>query len=139
MASEVDSSPFIVTEHAIPCSYTNEYPRATLTERDDVLHTFIKQYTPRDHLSPKQGDLTIIATHGNGLPKVRFTCLPCHFTSELLEELYEPLWESIYERSKQLNFRIRSIWIADSAAQGASGVFNEQRLGNDGESKYMIG
>ncbi|EFE29212.1 toxin biosynthesis protein, putative, partial [Trichophyton benhamiae CBS 112371] len=46
-------------------------------------------------------------------------------------ELYEPLWEEIHARSKHAGFRIRSIWIADAAHQGQSGVLNEHSLGND--------
>lgn len=47
------------------------------------------------------------------------------------KELYEPLWDEILHRSKEQNFRIRSIWIADVACQGSSGVLNERLLGND--------
>ncbi len=47
------------------------------------------------------------------------------------QELYEPLWEDIHARSKANGFRIRSIWVADSAHQGASGALNEHVLGND--------
>ncbi len=47
------------------------------------------------------------------------------------QELYEPLWEDLHARSKSNGFRIRSIWIADVAQQGQSGVLNEQHLGND--------
>lgn len=52
----------------------------------------------------------------------------------LHQELYEPLWEDIYARSKSNGFRIRGIWIADTAMQGASGILNEQLLGNDRKS-----
>lgn len=45
--------------------------------------------------------------------------------------MYEPLWEELHARSKRHGFRIRSIWIADVAHQGASGILNEQFLGND--------
>jgi hypothetical protein len=45
--------------------------------------------------------------------------------------LYEPLWEDLHARSKSNSFRIRSIWIADIANQGASGIMNEELLGND--------
>lgn len=48
-----------------------------------------------------------------------------------IKELYEPLWEEIYARSKANGFRIRSIWMADVAHQGQSSVINEDRLGND--------
>jgi hypothetical protein len=34
-------------------------------------------------------------------------------------------------RLKKLRLNIRSIWIADVAQQGASGIMNEQLLGND--------
>lgn len=47
------------------------------------------------------------------------------------EELYEPLWEEILARSSENGFRIRSIWMADAAHQGQSGVLNEHALGND--------
>lgn len=47
------------------------------------------------------------------------------------QELYEPLWEEIYARSKANGFRIRSIWMADVAHQGQSSVLNEDLLGND--------
>lgn len=30
-------------------------------------------------------------------------------------------------------FRIRAIWVADAANQGASGIMNEEYLGNDRE------
>jgi hypothetical protein len=70
MAS-VDSFPFVVKEHVIPTQHIHEYPHATTSERDDILYLVIKQYTPIDNLSPSAGDVTIIATHGSGLPKVR--------------------------------------------------------------------
>jgi hypothetical protein len=47
------------------------------------------------------------------------------------QELYEPLWEEIYARSKQNGMRIRSIWMADVAQEGQSSVINEDSLGND--------
>jgi len=45
--------------------------------------------------------------------------------------LYEPLWDELYERLKAKDIRIRAIFIADVAHQGASGVLNERKLGND--------
>ena len=56
--------------------------------------------------------VTIIAGHANGLPK----------------EVYEPLWDELHSK---LRGRIQAIWIADCAHQGASGVLNEQSLGDD--------
>lgn len=50
---------------------------------------------------------------------------------KIVQELYEPLWEDIHARSKDSGFRIRSIWIADLAHEGASSVLNEELLGND--------
>ena len=49
----------------------------------------------------------------------------------LAQELYEPLWADIYSRMKSAGVSIRSIWIADVANQGASGVLNEYKLGNE--------
>lgn len=52
--------------------------------------------------------------------------------------MYEPLWEDIYRRSKSSGFRIRSIWIADVAHQGASGILNEHLLGDDRMLKLAL-
>ena len=49
----------------------------------------------------------------------------------MFKELYEPLWDELYQRSKKGGFAIRSIWIADCAHQGMSYVLNEDKLGND--------
>lgn len=52
------------------CQHIREYPRATSHSREAVLHLAVKQYTPLDNLDPQPGDLTIIAAHANGFPKV---------------------------------------------------------------------
>ncbi|PYI12959.1 alpha/beta-hydrolase [Aspergillus violaceofuscus CBS 115571] len=106
--------PYTVTEHVIDSQYIREYPRATTTQ-DAPLKLCVKKYTPIDNPRPEPGDVTIIAAHGTAFAK----------------ELYEPLWEDLHARSKKEGFRIRAIWIADSANQGASGILNENQLGND--------
>ena len=35
-----------------------------------MLNLAVKQYKPLDNLQPELGDVTIIATHANGFPKV---------------------------------------------------------------------
>jgi hypothetical protein len=50
-----------------------------------------------------------------------------------LKELYEPLWIDLHARSKANGFRIRGIWIADVAQQGASLGLNEHLIGFDRE------
>ena len=50
------------------------------------------------------------------------------------QELYEPLWEDLLSQAQQNSVRIRSIWMADSSNSGASGILNEQHLGNDRKS-----
>ncbi|KAF9884291.1 hypothetical protein FE257_001921 [Aspergillus nanangensis] len=47
------------------------------------------------------------------------------------KEVYEPLWDDIHEILRSHNRRIRSIWIADVAQQGQSGILNESILGHD--------
>jgi len=108
-------SSFRIVDHKIPCQHVREYPRALAGSQEDVLHLAVKQYIPLDNPEPQPGDLTIIGAHANAFPK----------------ELYEPLWDDIHARMKKHNFRIRSIWIADVAQQGCSGVLNEELLGND--------
>jgi len=44
----------------------------------------------------------------------------------------------LYQKLKAKGIRIRSIWIADVAHQGASGVLNEKKLGNDRESATEV-
>jgi hypothetical protein len=51
--------------------------------------------------------------------------------SKIPKEMYEPLWEDLHARSKENGFKIRGIWIADLAQEGASGALNERLLGND--------
>ena len=52
----------------------------------------------------------------------------------LCRSLYEPLWEDLFHRLKAKNIHVNSIWIADVAQQGQSGVINEKDLGNDRET-----
>ncbi|KAJ5638289.1 hypothetical protein N7490_008168 [Penicillium lividum] len=108
-------SPFRIVEHVVPTQHIREYPGAIADDQDQPLGLVVKQYIPLDNPSPQPGDVTILAAHANGFPK----------------ELYEPLWEEIHARAKDTGFRIRSIWMADVAHQGESGVINEERLGND--------
>ncbi|KAH8598800.1 Alpha/beta hydrolase family-domain-containing protein [Bisporella sp. PMI_857] len=111
----MSSSVFEIKEHTLECQHIREYERATAHSQEDALKLAIKQYIPLDNPHPQPGDITIIGTHANGFPK----------------ELYEPFWEDLHARSKSNGFRIRSIWAADVAWQGASGVLNEQLVGND--------
>ncbi|KAF4992826.1 hypothetical protein FDECE_13612 [Fusarium decemcellulare] len=113
--SSSSSSPFDIKEHTIEASYIREYARATSHSQDEKLWLHIKQYIPKDNPNPQKGDVTIIGGHANGFPK----------------ELYEPLWEEFYHEAKSRNLRIRSIWIADTAWQGQSGLINKDALGND--------
>ncbi|CAI7592807.1 unnamed protein product [Penicillium manginii] len=108
--------PFTVTEHVVDAQHIREYPNAT-RRRDASLKLILKQYTPIDNPSPQAGDITIIGAHGCGFPK----------------ELYEPLWEDLHTRGQVDGYRIRSIWIADVVSLGASGIRNEDSLGNDRE------
>ncbi|MCJ1401145.1 hypothetical protein MMC11_004357 [Xylographa trunciseda] len=106
---------FRIQEHIIDSQYIREYPGATRENQEEALKIHVKQYTPLDTSTILPGAVTIIGAHANGFPK----------------ELYEPLWDDIYRRSKSSGFSIRSIWIADVAQQGYSSILNEDKLGND--------
>ena len=41
------------------------------------------------------------------------------------------MWEVLYESLKAQGHSIKSIWIADVAHQGQSGILNEGKLGDD--------
>ncbi|PYI09745.1 hypothetical protein BO78DRAFT_362200 [Aspergillus sclerotiicarbonarius CBS 121057] len=106
---------FSVTDHIIPGCYIREYPGSTVGQ-EDQLHLHVKQYTPLDLPDPVPADaVTIIAAHAVAFPK----------------ELYEPLWDELLVRSKQANFHIRGIWIADVSDMGMSSVLNEDKLSMD--------
>ncbi|KAI9819943.1 MAG: hypothetical protein M1827_006513 [Pycnora praestabilis] len=115
----MSSAYYDVQEHILECQHIREYPRATAYEQEDVLKLAIKQYRPLDNLNPQPWDITILGAHANGFPKMK------------AQEVYEPLWDEILHRSKRAGFQIRGVWIADISHQGASGVINEEMMGDD--------
>ncbi|KAL3461222.1 alpha/beta-hydrolase [Aspergillus heterothallicus] len=113
-SSDASTFPFTIKEHTIEAQHIREYPHATKSA-NDALKLAVKQYTPKSNPIPQPGDVTIIGAHGAAFPK----------------ELYEPIWHEIYDGLSQQGIRIRSIWIADTASQSASGELNREMLGND--------
>jgi len=105
------ASSFNIKEHVIPCQHIRGYPHAS-QNATAVLQLAIKQYTPKRVLPGTKPAVTVIALHANGIPK----------------EAYEPVWEELAAR---LDGKIKSVWIADSSHQGASGILNERLLGDD--------
>ncbi|KAI4211324.1 MAG: hypothetical protein LQ351_005879 [Letrouitia transgressa] len=110
----MSSGRFRVTEHTLQCQHIREYPYGVRDDQADIALA-VKQYQPLDNLEPRDGDVTIIGAHANGLTK----------------ELYEPLWDEVLALSRRHGFRIRAIWAADQSHQGASGVLNEHLQGDD--------
>ncbi|KAF1956868.1 alpha/beta-hydrolase [Byssothecium circinans] len=104
---------FVVHEHVTFCQNVRGYPHATTTD-SPLLKLAVKEYVPKSSLEATTNTprVTIIATHANGIPK----------------EAYEPLWEEMGIRLKD---KLKAIWIADCAHQGASGILNEGLLGDD--------
>lgn len=132
---------FKVQEHTIPSCHIREYPRTLASDdQGDVLQLAIKQYTPRKRAQTAKNEITIIGAHANGFPKVCAWHAVRLRTKPLMmpKELYEPLWDDLYERLAKRNIHIHGIWIADVAHQGHSGVLNEEKLGNDRESSHML-
>ncbi|KAF2258865.1 alpha/beta-hydrolase [Lojkania enalia] len=107
----MSESNFITTEHSSPCSYIRQFPHGTKND-NAVLQLAIKEYRPRNNLEPADDSVTIIAAHANGFPK----------------ECYEPLWDDLVNSATG---KIRAIWIADVAHQGASYNLNAEDLGDD--------
>lgn len=64
------SSPFRIVEHIVPTQHIREYPGATANDQEEPLHLAVKQYIPLDNPNPQPGDVTILAAHANGFPKV---------------------------------------------------------------------
>ncbi|KAJ4419519.1 hypothetical protein N0V85_001000 [Neurospora sp. IMI 360204] len=109
------ASSFIIKEHKVEGQHIRDYAHATANSQEEILYLSVKQYIPKSNPNPQPGDLTIIGAHANGFVK----------------ELYEPLWEDLAKALSTRGIRIRSIFIADAAWQGQSGLINESSLGND--------
>ncbi|KAK3687061.1 hypothetical protein LTR37_019175 [Vermiconidia calcicola] len=108
-------SKFRIISHKIPGQHIREYAQATGNTQEDILYLSVKQYIPFSNPNPQSGDVTVIGAHANAFPK----------------ELYEPLWDDLVSRAEDQGWRIRSIWMADVAHQGQSGIENEAALGNE--------
>ncbi|KAF2662584.1 alpha/beta-hydrolase [Lophiostoma macrostomum CBS 122681] len=108
----MSSSKFEVVEHTSPCSHVRGFPNS-VKRNDAVLHLAVKEYRPLRSLASDEDAVTVLACHAIGFPK----------------ESYEPLFEDLLEAEN--GFKIRSIWIADVANQGASYALNEADLGDD--------
>ncbi|KAJ6194049.1 toxin biosynthesis protein [Bipolaris maydis] len=98
--------PFEMKEHIFPCQHIRGYPRCTAHEQEEPLHLSVKQYIPHDNHDAQPSDITIIGTHAQGFSK----------------EVYEPLWADMHGRLKSRG---------DVANQGASGVLDKYKLGNE--------
>ena len=107
----MSTTKFSVTEHILPCQYIREYPRAVRSDHAS-LQLAIKEYRPLNTSETLPGSVTIIAAHANGFPR----------------ETYEPFFDDLYQA---LGPKIRAIWFADCSHQGASGVLNEDIIGDD--------
>ncbi|PFH59100.1 hypothetical protein XA68_12815 [Ophiocordyceps unilateralis] len=107
---------FSVKEHIVPGCHIREYPGISSGRQEEYMYLHVKQYTPLDQ-APRLEDsaMTLIAMHGIGLPK----------------ELYEPLWDELYDQSRTHGYSIRGIWIADMAHMGTSSMINEKNMSMD--------
>ena len=109
----MSATQFTVTEHVISTQHVREYPRGARSDEAALsLSLVVKEYRPRNNNPAAPGSVTLIAAHANGCPK----------------ETYEAFWD---ELTTAYEGRIRAIWMADVANQGASGVLNERLLGDD--------
>ncbi|KAF5967173.1 host-specific ak-toxin akt2 [Fusarium coicis] len=111
--------------------HSREYLAETANGDEDTPKLAVKQYIPHDNPNPQPGDVTVIGAHANGFPKVMKPKVLGVKLQLTCQELYEPLWDELYDRARQQDLRIRSIWIADVWNQGQSGIINESVLGND--------
>ena len=64
-------SSFQTIEHTVLCQHVREYPHDARPGCESMLKLAVKQYKPLQRLEPSIDAVTVIATHGNGFPKVR--------------------------------------------------------------------
>jgi len=118
---------FNVETLVYPGVFPRGHPRCT-QKPTDRLEIVVNKYVPRNNPQAKTGDVTLILLHANGFHKVHSLKLDRADG----KELYEPFFDAILEKSGKAGFRIRAIWAQDIANQGASGVRNEDKLGDMG-------
>ena len=108
---------FVVEEHTFDGQHIREHPRALGSSQEDTIWLHAKSYTPHEVANGSSpGDLTIIAFHANAFHK----------------EVYEPFFEALYRCLKNAHgVTVGSIWIADQANQGTSGLLNDGHHAND--------
>lgn len=109
------SSYSTVTEHTFEGQHIREHPEALVRSQEDALQAHVKEYVPTGAAPDSLGDVTTVGFHANGIHK----------------ETYQPFWEDLVQALRQTGVGVRSIWVADQASSGTSGVLNEQKLGND--------
>lgn len=63
-------SQFRVVEHTLRCQHIRERRAAVEPGRERELRLAVKQYVPSKKSEPNSNDVTIIAGHANGFPKV---------------------------------------------------------------------
>ncbi|RCI07468.1 hypothetical protein L249_4565 [Ophiocordyceps polyrhachis-furcata BCC 54312] len=106
---------FNIQEHIISGCHVRQYPGLTSGRQEEDMRLHVKQYTPRNQPLESSDAVTLIAMQGIGFPK----------------ELYEPLWDHLHHHSRSHGYCIRSIWMADMAPQGISGILNEKNMSMD--------
>ena len=109
------SQRFSIFEHQVPCQYIREYPHATAGSQESSFHLAVKQYKPKSNLHNQRNGITLIVAPANGMPK----------------EIYEPLWDDLFDTCALFHVHINGIWVAEMSHQGDSGILNEKDLGND--------
>ena len=67
----MSSKSFRIKEHVVEGQHIRGYHFATRHGDEDVIKLAVKQYIPLHNPNPKPGDVTILAGHANGFPKVR--------------------------------------------------------------------
>ena len=63
-------SHFRVIEHEVPAQHTRIWPRGTEVGLENALKLAVKQYIPLGKTEYEAGEVTFIAAHANGFPKV---------------------------------------------------------------------
>lgn len=66
----MSSALFSVHRYQTRGQHIREYPGAAKHTQEHIFQLDIKQYIPVDNPQPQAGDVTIVAAHGNGFPKV---------------------------------------------------------------------
>lgn len=142
----MSSVKFTLTKHTFPGQHIRHYAGGTRHRDEDVQYLEATQYKPLNHLEYREGDITIIGTcairsvfrvWAPSVAILEYLKLSAYMLTadnrwrSFPKEVYEPLWDDLFDHCESHGIGVRSIWTVDKSDHGASGILNEHTQSDD--------